>query len=504
MGSCFSEKDLQFIKENEQSVERLNNQLKYFEKGQTFANIVKPATEGNGIVVLNAEERESYIKKFDKGAKFLDIVKFIPASGAATRMFKDLLVLKNGFNGDLSKVEDQEKLKSYNQFFDNFKKFPFYKRVDNVLKGETERLLETKEYAKILDTVLGSDGINLSKDPKAFIEFHNYESGCANPIEEHIVEGLGYAKGYRDKLKLHFTISEGHEERFISITKDLIKKYSDEKIEITYSFQKRSTDTIAVDMENKPFRDKDGDLLLRPGGHGALIDNLNTIEGDLFFVKNIDNVVNQKFLSSTIENKKLIAGYLFSLKEEINYYLKSCDDGNIDLNEVLQFIKKHLDLDCDQSLSNEEKKSFIFSALNRPLRVCGMVRNEGEPGGGPFYVKGQDGKISLQIVESAQIDRSIKENDEMIKNSTHFNPVDIVYTKRDYQGHNFNLENYIDHNQAFITEKSVDGKSLKALELPGLWNGAMADWITIFVEVPMITFNPVKVVNDLLRKEHQG
>ena len=288
----------------------------------------------------------------------------------------------------------------------------------------------------------------------------------------------------------------------------IYEKLFNVKYNVTFSLQKSSTDTIAVDENYLPFRTQSGSILFRPGGHGALIENLNELDGDIVFIKNIDNVVQDNYKGDIVTYKQLLAGTLVQVQQKIFNYLELLDNGilnNVQIGEIISFLE---DVLCIKNpninlLDGDALLLYLRKKLNRPIRVCGMVKNVGEPGGGPFWAYNNDGTISLQILESSQIDKHNKSYIQMFSSGTYFNPVDIVCGIKDYKGKRFNLIDYVDPNTGFISSKSKDGRSLKALELPGLWNGAMSDWNTMFVEVPLTTFNPVKTVNDLLKEQHQ-
>ena len=362
----------------------------------------------------------------------------------------------------------------------------------------------------MVSALLETAGLNYGALPKGLLKFHKYPEGPRTPMEEHLAEGALYAAGKSGKVNVHFTVSTEHRELFKKLVTekvdDFAKRYG-VNYYITFSEQKPSTDTIAADMDNQPFRDN-GKLLFRPGGHGALIENLNDLDADIIFIKNIDNVVPDRLKADTVTYKKLIAGVLVTLQKQVFEYLTLLDSGKYthdQIMEMLQFLQKKLFCKNPETKDLEDSVLAIYlkNKFNRPMRVCGMVKNVGEPGGGPFLAYNSDGTISLQILESSQIDMDDLEKKEMFEKGTHFNPVDIVCAVRDYKGHKFDLVKYVDKATGFISYKSKNGKDLKALELPGLWNGAMSDWNTVFVEVPLSTFNPVKTVNDLLREQHQ-
>jgi hypothetical protein len=488
--------------------ETVAQQIENFRNGFPFLKITAPATPGDGIRVLSEEELAHYTETYPRKAAQLDVVKFVPASGAASRMFKDLFAFLDG-DGDLSKSAFTQK------FISNTRRFAFYSDLDAALKAQgssIEACLEAGDFKKIVATLLGEEGLGYGSLPKGLLRFHNYGSENRTPAHEHLVEGIQYAIGKDNTVRIHFTVSPEHEEKFkaeIATVLPGLKASTGVEFEVTYSQQKKSTDTIAVNTDNTPFAEDDGSLLFRPAGHGALLDNLNEIEADLIFIKNIDNVVPDRIKGPTRDFKMAIAGLLLEVQEKVFQALKGMEseyrDAYVEMGERV-FVG---DLggklpQAFHSYSSEEKAAFLTAKLNRPIRVCGMVKNTGEPGGGPFWVLEADGTQSLHILETAQIDLDDPESKKHFQASTHFNPVDLVCGTKDYKGKSFDLMKYRDMQTGFITEKSKSGRELKALELPGLWNGAMADWNTLFVEVPLITFNPVKTVNDLLREEHQG
>lgn len=381
--------------------------------------------------------------------------------------------------------------------------------MDNT--GKTiNALLEERQYKAIVSNLLEAAGLNYGALPKGLLKFHRYADGVRTPLEEHLVEGALYAAGKSGEANVHFTVSTEHRQLFQQLVDAKVAEYEAKygiRYHVSFSEQKPSTDTVAADMENKPFRDK-GKLLFRPGGHGALIENLNDLDADVVFIKNIDNVVPDRLKGDTVTYKKLLAGVLVTLQAKAFDYLHLLDGGHYShdqLEEIIRFVQR--DLRCRRAdlkqLEDADLVIYLRKKLNRPMRVCGMVKNVGEPGGGPFLAYNPDGTVSLQILESSQIDMKDPEKKAMFEQGTHFNPVDLVCAVRDYKGNKFNLLNYVDKATGFISYKSKGGKELKALELPGLWNGSMSDWNTVFVEVPLSTFNPVKTVNDLLREQHQ-
>ncbi|MDH3976778.1 MAG: DUF4301 family protein [Deltaproteobacteria bacterium] len=502
------------------SEEKIERELETFKKGIPFIHIEAPCTIGHGIETIDDDEIESFISLFKKAVNSGRAMKFTPASGAASRMFKLLL----SFYNDLDRFDKEEILhravkgesdfENFLLFFDSIKKFPFFEDLKKTLADnafEIENLLSEKEYKRILEYLLTEKGLNCSNKPKGLIPFHRYDNNARTPFEEHLSEAESYAKDKHNICKIHFTINDEYRDsiqnKIESYTKEREKRET--PFQVTYSSQRSSTNTIAADMDNNPFRDKKGSLLFRPAGHGALLENLNSLNGDIVFIKNIDNVTPDRLKETTILYKKALGGYLVKIQEEIFAILKKIEakDFNIDFTaQTLKYMRERLSLVITEEIevkSEADRAAFIFSSLNRPIRVCGMVKNEGEPGGGPFWVKNHEGSTSRQIVEKAQINLDDEKQRQSFQRATHFNPVDLICGIRDYKGKPFNLTDYSDPESGFISIKSSHGKKLKALELPGLWNGAMAKWITLFVEVPIATFTPVKTVFDLLRKEHQ-
>lgn len=490
------------------SEEQIAEQLDYFRKGFPYLKLADAASVEKGIFAPDTDEQKNYLNAWEAYTKTdKTIVKFVPASGAASRMFKNLFEF---IDADYNTPQtDFEK-----KFFTKIREFAFFKDLDCACVEEygkpVSSLLDTDDYKSVVASLLRVSGLNYGSLPKGLIKFHSYEAGNRTPLEEHLVEGALYASNKNGKVNVHFTVSPEHRLLFEKLVEEkaglFARKYGVD-YNVSFSEQKSSTDTIAVDMDNQPFRDNDK-LLFRPGGHGALIENLNDLDADVIFIKNIDNVVPDRLKGDTVLYKKLIAGVLVSLQQQAFSYLELLDSGKYthdQVIEMLQFLQKKLlckNLET-KDLEDSELVIYLKNKLNRPMRVCGMVKNIGEPGGGPFLAYNSDGTISLQILESSQIDMNNPQMRAMFEKGTHFNPVDLVCAVRDYKGHKFDLTKYVDKATGFISYKSKSGKELKALELPGLWNGAMSDWNTIFVEVPLSTFNPVKTINDLLREEHQ-
>ncbi len=490
-------KDLEQLKQRGIVPEQVERQLAQFKSGFPFADIQRPATIGDGILKANEADNQKYANLYDAEIKAgKKVIKFIPASGAATRMFKSMFEFKNSDNQKQTELATQ---KPYDKFFAEFDKFAFAPDI---------KALNPQNKADIIELMLDDKGLGYGQKPKGVLKFHSYNTEARTAAEEHIVEGLNYANS-DGIINLHFTVSPQHIDLFKAAVVPTQKRIeaSGIKVNISYSFQKQSTDTLAATLDNEPFRDADGRLVFRPGGHGALIENLNDLDADMVFIKNIDNVAQEHLLPTTTLYKKVIAGYAIEKKHIVDNILAKLDKADYSaINEAISFMNSNMQVnypDSFDTLGNEQKAAFIQQTLDRPLRVCGMVKNEGEPGGGPFWVKGTDGQVTLQVVESAQIDTANPQKAEILKKSTHFNPVDLFCCITNRNGKKYNLTNFVDHNAGFISYKSLGGKDLKAMELPGLWNGAMANWLTFFVEVPVETFNPVKTVVDLLRPQHQ-
>lgn len=504
-----NQQDLLQLEKKGITVEKLESQLNSFKKGFPYLKLYAAASVKHGINVLSDAEQSKFLKAWDRylesGHK---VVKFVPASGAASRMFKDLFEFFNS--------QDTEPNNDFmRNFFSHIEKFAFYGELnDACLKNEGKQipeLIADKNYKAVIDNLLNSKGLNYGKLPKGLLKFHKYNEMNRTPLEEHLVEGALYASGKDRMVNIHFTVSPEHRPLFEALVSEKVGFYEKKfnvKYNILFSEQKASTDTVAATMDNEPFRTADGEILFRPGGHGALIENLNELDGDIIFIKNIDNVVPDSLKDDTVKYKRLIAGVLANIQIKIFQYMELLNSGeytHAQLEGIIRFMRDDLGIRNPglKKLEDADLVIYMKKKLNRPIRVCGMVKNVGEPGGGPFLAYNEDGTISLQILESSQIDKNNEEYMKMFKDGTHFNPVDLVCATKDYQGNKFNLPDFVDHNTGFISYKSKDGKELKALELPGLWNGAMSNWTTVFVEVPLSTFNPVKTVNDLLREQHQ-
>ncbi len=506
----FTQQDEKTLEKKGISKAQVEEQLKNFETGFPFLKIISAAEIGNGILKVEQSEISNFQQKWEDYLQTNPaVLKFVPASGAASRMFKDLFEF-------LDSKDDELDNKSFIQkFFNQIENFAFYPALNEVCvknNGKSiQELVQNKEYKAVIKNLLHAEGLNYGSLPKGLLLFHSYADEKRTPVKEHLVEAALYATNKANKANVHFTVSKEHRTLFEEHLNAFLNTYENKynvKYSVTFSEQKPSTDTIAADADNKPFRDEKGEIVFRPGGHGALIENLNDLDADVIFIKNIDNVVPDSLKDKTVTYKKLLAGILVDLQKQTFDYLKKLENESIsdsEMKEILAFCEEKLNNHYDEAekLTSAQLRSYLIEKLNRPMRVCGMVKNAGEPGGGPFMIENADKSVAPQILESSQIDMNNPVDKAKMKRSTHFNPVDLVCATKNYKGEKFNLLQYVDKNAGFISSKSKNGKELKALELPGLWNGAMSNWNTIFVEVPIETFNPVKTVNDLLRAEHQ-
>ncbi len=498
-------------------IETVEFQFNILKNGIPKINLDRAAIKNDGIVTISEDEAKYFSNFYDEKKTNLKLKKFVPASGAASRMFKFLNEFLNEFKHGEESINayiNRKKDKNLPIFLVAIDKFPFYKDVLEVTKAN---FLDYNSWGKdskdfgFIKTMLSQKHFDFANKPKGILPFHQYDDHTATAIEEHLNECVFYSSS-NEKSFLHFTVSEEHQNDFQNIINDIKEKVeaiSNVSINVKYSYQDKATDVIAVDLEGKPFRDENGNIIFRPGGHGALIQNLNNLNADIVFIKNIDNVI-QNHIETIALYKKALAGILIQHQEAIFKFMKMLNDSSIsneDLTEIVKYIKSKLNIaikDDFVKYTKESKIDHLITILNRPIRVCGMVKNEGEPGGGPFWVTDKKGKTFLQIIESSQIDTKDEKQVKIFESATHFNPVDLVCGIKDYNGQKFDLTQYIDANSGFVVEKNQNGKAYKAFELPGLWNGAMAKWLTLFVEVPLITFNPVKTVNDLLKPAHQS
>lgn len=494
--------------------ETITKQIQNFKSGFPFLKITEAASQYHGIIILSEAKKQEFIRLFEqKVTEGIRLMKFVPASGAASRMFKTLFSalekLRNGESSD-EVLKDQEVARFVNHLED----FAFYEDLEAL--AETKNLkLENVSLEQKLSWLLLEEGINYGNLPKGLLKFHKYPDGSRTAMEEQFIEGIEYIRDKDEVVNMHFTVSPEHQEAFEEHVEKLIQKYtgtSDVTFNVGFSQQKPSTDTLAVTLNNEPFRNEDGTFLFRPGGHGALIENLNELDADLIFIKNIDNVVTDSLKETTVDYKKALAGVLLDLQKQIFYYQKMLREHHpVSLEssfyaEAANFLENVLNITPPQNQYYSEKSElyhYLNGKFNRPIRVCGMVKNHGDPGGGPFFAVNRDGSLSLQIAETPQIDFGNPEQAQIARQAGYFNPVDLVCGVKNFEGKKYNLTEFVDPDTGFITIKSKDGLELKAQELPGLWNGSMSDWNTIFVEVPAETFTPVKTVNDLLQKEHQ-
>lgn len=510
-GGLFTPEDLRQMATLGISPEEAARQVELFRDPPPFTRVLRPCTGGDGIRTIFDSDHDRLLGFFEAAVRQGRIGKMVPASGAASRMFKSLLE-------DLHE-QPAEPAADVRTFFDNLPRFAFFEDLAAVLSRQgidLQDLLSQRDRRAVLGGLLTARGLNSADLPKGLLKFHRYPEGARTSFEEHLVEAAEYTRDAGGVCRLHFTVSPDHEQDFRRLLEGVRPRYEQRfgaTFEVSFSFQDRATDTLAVDLENQPFREEDGTLLFRPGGHGALIGNLGALAAsgaDVVLLKNIDNVVPDSRKATGLLWKKLLTGALLALQTKIFGYLEKLEDGPSVTPELLEEVEKFMTdalfrpVPAEMSLRAEELRRYLLRVLDRPLRVCGVVRNEGEPGGGPFWVEAPTGDVSLQIVETSQIDPTDHAQQETLRASTHFNPVDLVCGLRDRNGQPYDLEKYIDPSTVFISRKSHEGRPLKALERPGLWNGAMADWNTVFIEVPDETFAPVKTVLDLLRPEHQG
>jgi hypothetical protein len=511
----------------------LAKQLSAFKTGFPPAALVKAATVLNGgIISFSQADVKKYARFYDDISTLYDIIKFVPASGAATRMFKSLFAYCDELRVAIEQPAPTGEAK---EFFEHLKEFPFYNELQKYLFAKSTKTTTVTKSAKMaksekstraghfemLNTLLATkNGLGYGSLPKALLLFHFNGKTPVMALEEHLVEGAQYAAS-KGKCKIHFTVSPEYLPLFKKKIKEVLpyyeKKYNT-KYNISYSIQSPATDTVAVTTDNKIFRDEKGQIVFRPGGHGALIENVNALNADIVFIKNIDNITTEKKRGETVLYKKLIGGYLIAVKDTVHSFLADLNSKKFSRDDLvaIETFAESVFIDRPKEYgkySFAQKKTYWKNVLNRPVRVCGMVKNEGEPGGGPFFVYNGDGAngkntdsdnlTSLQIVETPQIDLKKPKQKAILKQSTHFNPTDLACWLKDYRGKKFDLTKFVNSQTAFITEKSIKGNTIKAMELPGLWNGAMAKWITIFVEIPVSVFTPVKTIVDLLKKPHR-
>ncbi len=501
--------DIRSIEAEGLTEDKVLAQLEFFKKGASPVRLNRACMVGDGITVIPEEKMEELMAIHDEAAGKGRMLKFVPASGAASRMFREWYKYYDNRSFDSGTEMGTD-------FTLNLNRFAFYDDLKDTVSREgygIEDLIKDRKFSIILEYILTAKGLNYAHLPKALLKFHSYAGHNRTSLEEHLVEAALYVRDAKGVCRVHFTVSKEHEsdvENYFASVRSYYENNCNVKFDFRLSTQLSSTNTIAVDMDNRPFRDSEGMLVFRPGGHGALLKNLNAVDGDIIFIKNIDNIVPDRLKGITVRYKKILGGYLVKLQERMFEYLRLLSSGRVDgelLSKAADFCERELNIVFHPEFDgfpDAEKKNYIIGRLNRPLRVCGVVKNVGEPGGGPFWTEEEDGTQSLQIIESAQVDMGSEQQKSVWMSATHFNPVDLVCGLKDYTSKKFDLEKFVEKKAILITKKSEEGRDLKALEIPGLWNGSMARWNTVFVEVPIETFNPVKTVNDLLRKQHMG
>ena len=520
--NLFTQADLEQMKQLGITEEEARRQMAILEKGPRLVSLQRPCTPGDGIIVLDTQDQSRLPALWEETAAKGRFSVFLPASGAATRMFAFLQRIRSRADEitPSKKAEELDQADSdyhdYQDFIKSLGEFAFYEPLAEVMARagiSLQERLDSEDCTEILDFLMEAQGLNYGSLPKGLIPFHRYSDHYRTAVEEHLVEAIHTLRDDKQCCRVHFTVTPENEKEVKNHGREAAANYgasSGVEYELSFSLQSPATNTLAVDLENRPFRRPDGSLLFRPGGHGALLQNLNRLQGDIVFIKNIDNVVNDDRRDLVIHHQRILAGMLVEPQDAIFGYLRGLRAGSIGdqgIQEVLEFVTHHLGASLSEdfmSCSKEEKVSRLFRLLHRPLRVCGMVKHRGEPGGGPFWVEDTAGRLSLQIVENAEIDRDSSEQVAILGASTHFSPVQIVCGLRDYMGQPFDLAQFADSEAVFVTRKTEYARELKALELPGLWNGSMAYWNTVFVEIPEETFNPVKTINDLLRPGHRA
>lgn len=509
----FTQKDIAKAQERGIGFQQLTEQLENFKRGFPHAKLVRAATVGDGIERLSAEQMAEACKAFENCKSQLTIEKFVPASGAASRMFKDLHDFDEHFDATKHTLEDFPKVR---QVVERAEEFAFAEELDKVLAGDGTSIEDCKakgDYVRIVRAILSSDGLDYGQNPKALILFHRYGDAVRTALEEHLVEAALYCKDTENKASLYFTLSPAHFSKAQKLLDGMLPKYEGlykVKYSISLGSQQASTDTISVSEDNTPVRDENGDLVFRPSGHGALIENLQEVQADIIFIKNIDNVSADRVKQAELPYKRMLGGMLVGVRSRVHSALRRLETGNPGaetLSEIAAMCRRELRLGVKNSREFESPQAYrdyLFSLLHRPIRVCAMVKNEGQPGGGPFFVENAEGEVSLQIVEKAQIDLTDPGQEKIFSLSTHFNPVDIVCSLKDHRGEKYRLKDFVDVSTGFISFKTRGSETIKVQERPGLWNGAMAGWITLFVETPIEFFNPVKTINDLLQPAHRA
>ena len=505
----FTKEDIEQLFQQGVEIEEAERQCGIAQNGCGYVNVVRPAVGGDGVLTIDEKTVQQIVSAYGQRLPAEKIVKFVPASGAASRMFKDLHAYRNGDTATPTE-------KSVSFFFEHLPEFAFFQTLKQKIAKDglnIAELLQNKDFCTLIDYVLTEKGLNYAKTPKGLLFFHQYGTIARTAFEEHLTEAMEYACDADKNIYLHLTVSPEHLEDFEILKNELVLNYEQQfgiQIHTEFSTQHSSSDTLAFVADNTPGRTEAGKLVFRPGGHGSLLKNLSEIDADIVCIKNIDNVCLDRYKKDTIVYKKLLVALLLEFKKQIFKFLHEMDNELLSeekLQEVEKFLQKRFFISLSDSYYNlplAERQNVLFEKLNRPVRICGMVKREDEPGGGPFWVKNEKSEISLQIVETSEMDLADKTQKECLDKSEFFNPVDLVCLLKNYRGKPFNLSDYVDFSRYFVSEKSQNGTPLKAIENPGLWNGAMSDWLSVFVEVPLSTFSPVKTVNDLLRKEHNN
>jgi hypothetical protein len=496
----------------------VQEQIETLRRGNFYARLIRPCTLFDGVRQIGDQDLARYIELHASAAARGRFKKFVPASGAATRMFQSLLTIFH-LPQYLETDELQKRVNQgvnfacdFKHFLDELDRFPFASDLEKTLARagySPGELVRSGRFATLLEYLLTQTGMNYRNLPKALLPFHSYSGETRTAFEEQLHESMGYLG--IDNAGVHFTIPEQHLNGFLALEREIRQRLSQRwgaTFDVSFSFQRSSTDTICIDRNGMPLRDKYGRLHFRPSGHGALIENLGDLNADLVYIKNIDNVVPDGLKEPVHFWKKALGGYLVRVQDSVHALLHHLSGSHWSqaVRDAVLYASRELLIDFPTGFETwleGRKQSFLLQALDRPIRICGVVPNGGEPGGAPFWVEAENGTQVLQIVEEAQVDLNCEEQRNIWNSSTHFNPVDIVCGLKNFEGKPFDLKKFVDPRAVIITKKSIDGTDVRVLERPGLWNGAMAGWITVFVEVPKITFNPVKSLFDLLRPEHQ-
>ena len=516
-----NKKDIEGLNKKGLNIDDIGSQIEKLNSGNIPVSLIRPASLDDGVIRFSREREQELSDKFEKNRSNSTYAKFVPASGAASRMFSKLTEILNKL--DLGEITLKDLMEnddidiSFTNFFNALKRheLPFFDSLKISLKEsglDLENLIEENNIKIILEYILDKKGLKYGSLPKALVKFHKYADRSVSPIGEHFIESVLYAGDLKNNTNIHFTIPEQNLEDFqeeVLELKKLFKLKKGYQINTEFSFQMISTNTISINKSGEPVRDNNGDILLRAGGHGSLIGNLNKLSSDIIFIKNIDNITTGDRLNDIVESKKIIGAYLIEIRDKIFNSLKTLPriikDGE-SINEIYCFAKDVLNISLPAEFIEfdlEKKRIILLDNLNRPVRVCGMVKNMNEPGGAPFWIENRNGETTLQIIEGSQVDKDSSEQKEIFTQSSYFNPVDIVCSIKNHRGNIFDLNEFIEETRYFISEKSHGNEKISVLEHPGLWNGSMEKWISLYVEVPLTTFNPVKYVNDLLKDNHK-